>query len=140
MAINEVGSKPTIYIAASSRELDRAKLAFARAQTAGFEIAYDWITDVEREGSSNDVPDDVAFRCAVSDLKAAVEADHFWALSTNSYSSRGQHVEIGARIAVRGHASIVLSGERVPCIFLAGILRFETDSEALAYLRGKAAL
>jgi hypothetical protein len=133
-------SKPTIYIAASSEELERAGRAFAAARAVGFEIAHDWIADVEREGSSNDVPEDVAIRCADADLRAAIAAQHFWALSTNDYSSRGQHVEIGGRLATAGRTSIVLSGPPVPCIFLAGVLRFNTDNEALAYLRGKAGL
>jgi hypothetical protein len=133
-------SKPTIYIAASSDELERAGRAFAAARAVGFEIAHDWIEDIEREGSSNDVPEDIAIRCANADLRGAVGARFFWALSTNDYSSRGQHVEIGGRLATAGRTSIVLSGPLVPCIFLAGILRFNTDIEALAYLRGKAGL
>ena len=132
--------KPTIYIAASSKELYRAKEAFTAARAAGFEIAYDWIADIEREGSSNDVPDDVAIRCAEADMCGAISAEHFWALSTIDHSSRGQHVEIGGRIVAHGRSSIVLSGPRVPCIFLAGMTRFDSDSEALAYLRAKAGL
>jgi hypothetical protein len=125
---------PTIYIAGSSKELDRASHAMARAREFGFRIAHDWVADVLREGSSNDVPEDVAMRCADDDLRAAVTADVMWLL-LGPHVSRGAHGELCARIFHRGRGGIVISGGRpTDSIFYRGCRHVADDRIAETYL------
>src|SRR5699024_11049409 len=93
--------KPTIYIAGSSRDLERAKRAMALAEECGFKIQYDWVAAIEANGgrANEDVDEATAIRASRSCLMAAVEADVMWCLLDPVHRSPGMHAELGARVS-----------------------------------------
>lgn len=71
-----------IYVAASSRDLNRARTVMRALEAAGHTIALDWTLTMDEAAANGwktdrDVPDDFAIRCAERDLEAIYTADAF---------------------------------------------------------------
>lgn len=97
--------KAKIYVACSSREIDRAERAMASIRAAGGEVTFDWTADVRTYGSK--APDaTTGMRCATADL-AGVETANVVLVLDGEYSY-GRIVEHGAALALR--KPVVVSG------------------------------
>lgn len=131
---------PSIYIAGGSHDLPRAKAAFAAARALGFEVAYDWVAEVEAHGAANDVPFADAFIIANRELDAAACADVFWLLGDPNHVSRGAHIEFGSFLGNNVFENAYLSGVSARLsIFYAGARLFEHDADVLRALEERLA-
>ncbi len=129
--------RPTIYVAGSSRHLERARRAMDAAERLGFALLYDWALFVELNGGrANEGLDPQAAELSASAcLDAAIGADVLWCLLDPELRSPGMHVELGARLYTRGRDHILLSG-RGPAasIFYTGLAHVPTDEQAAELL------
>jgi len=97
----EVGS--IVYVAASSREVPRVRVAIERLRAAGHSVP-DWTKDQERlpEWSKRDVVDDHAHRIAFRNYHAIRESDAFVLLAPPPhFNTRDAWVEFGYALAHR---------------------------------------
>lgn len=95
---HESENKPRIYVACSSREIERAERAIAVIRAAGGEVTFDWTVDVRRYGSQ--APDvATGLRCAMADLEGVTTANVVLVL--DGEYSYGRIVEHGAALALR---------------------------------------
>lgn len=142
-----------IYIAASRTLMQDAKAYAEVLKGLGFEIAYEWWTDVEEQGDDDTLVDsEVLFDCAVADSDGVLNCDVFWLLAPKE-GGTGCWVELGIAIAKarmswtpkRGDETddystephIVVSGAEDRTLFT--ILNevqecFETHDSALAFI------
>jgi hypothetical protein len=109
----------------------------------GWDIAQDWLADIEREGAANPTDDQVRRRCASADRDAVMSAHVFWFLAPTE-PTRGAWVELGIAILARteeyrrfGRSDrlIVASGQCVQSIFCSLADReFSDDSDVCQWL------
>lgn len=86
-----------IYVACSSKEIDRAEKVMAMVRDLGGSITFDWTIDVRNYGSK--APDfDTGHRCATADLGGVAAADAVIVL--DGEYSYGRIVEHGAAMAL----------------------------------------
>ncbi len=114
------------YVAASSRDLPRARRVMRALEAAGLENACDWTLDMDeaaRRGWKTDreVPDDFAILCAERDLEAVRTSDIFILLVNEG--GTGQWIEFGFALAMRQYRAvagpwILVSGDPKRTIFL----------------------
>lgn len=125
----------TIYIAASSYELDRARAAMAMARASGYEITHDWTLSVaEHGGNPLRLPSADRRRFACADLDAIDNADVVWLLATDDHVSRGANIEYGYALASR--AFVIVSGAVRGSIFYdVSQARFPDDISAAEFLK-----
>lgn len=122
-----------IYLAASSRELERAKHWAERLEREGFELTAKWWEDVEAEVDANPTDHDARIKYARKDVFAVARADFLWLLvPPHGVHSHGAFLEYG--LALGGEARRVASGDTKRSIFLALGEEFETDEEAFWFL------
>lgn len=98
-------SKPRIYVACSSRDIERAERAISAIRAAGGEVTFDWTVDVRRYGS-NAPNRETGLRCATADLEGVATADVV--IVIDGEYSYGRIVEHGAALALR--KPVVVSG------------------------------
>lgn len=133
-------TRPLVYVAGSSGELERARRAMAYLRAAGLEVAHDWVAEVERVGVANPADATRAQRSgwAVSCLLGLTDASAVWLLAPE-VETRGAWLEIGYALdrSLDGRGPpIVSSGRTSQSIFLALTQEVATDEQALAVLRG----
>lgn len=146
-----------IYVAGSSKELDRCQWAFDQVVSLGMELTMDWISAVKEEGAH---PADYATKRKWSDrnIAAIVAADVFWGLVPKEEPSLGLFWEFGAARMVTvlndtcslhddageplGSLLTVLSGPYAAAhLFTAQAdMTFASDVEGLAAVRAARAL
>jgi hypothetical protein len=122
-----------VYVAASSREMPRARWAMDALRAAGVRITCDWVAAIEAAGAANEgLTDEQRRRYASEDLYGLRLADVVWLLAPETPSA-GAWVELGYAMAWR-HLRIVVSGpSRVRCVFAAlADLETDRDEDALA--------
>jgi nucleoside 2-deoxyribosyltransferase len=118
-----------VYIAASSKELGRAKAVKALLEDYGHQVTHDWMAEVEKVGSANPEgasQQDLA-RWASEDLAGVDNADFFWLLMPED-GGLGAFWEAGYAQA-RGKVLIV-SGRHSRSIFTIFAHRYDSDVEA----------
>jgi len=122
----------TVYVAASSRELERAEGAIQALKDLGHTVVHDWPALVRAVGSANPrhASDDKRMMWASEDLNGVSDADVFWLLMPNVEGGFGAGVELGYAIA--GQGAIVCSGPVKRSIFTVYADRvYDTDLDAL---------
>lgn len=123
-----------VYIAASSREMDRARAAMFALRAWGCEITEDWVAAIEAAGAANEgLSDEDRRRYAGADLRGVADADVFWLLAPETPSA-GCWVEMGYALSHttwgQSPARIIVSGPgRARCIF-AALADVEVDTDA----------
>lgn len=110
----------SVYVACSSREIDRARSAMRLLEQAGFSIAYDWTTDVEQFGSDGKaqgqalaLTDTDLALLAENDMRA-IELAHVVLVLWPTTASVGAYVELGAaimRARFKGGLIVVTGGD-----------------------------
>lgn len=127
----------TIYIAGSSKDLDRVKKAAKLAGDSGWGITHRWWDVVEHVGDANPKEATRAqqLEWSLQDLNGVETAHAIWLLA--DVHGLGCWIEFGFSLT-RGQQKLrAMSGKGITTIFasLAGIV-CETDEEALKYLNG----
>jgi hypothetical protein len=123
-----------LYIAASSKPQERARVDAAFAAVDGFyEIVGDWRADCDKFGANPAGLDCSPF--AKADMNAVRECDVLWLLMPQS-ETRGAWVEFGLALAFG--KVVVCSGEgQERSIFTSlAMRRYELDADAVTYLNG----
>lgn len=124
-----------VYIAGSSKELDRArKYMRAVRESDGLELALDWTVEIEANRSANVGLGFGTRRAAAgADLEAIKFADVVWLLVPKTRTS-GAWVEMGFTLANR--IALICSGKTTQSIFCSlADHEFQTDHRALTHLR-----
>ena len=128
-----------IYIAGASRELERARAAMDWCREQGFEVAHDWVADIDRvrvEGGKSDgdlqLSEQMVF--AIADLEAVESADVLWMLvPPPSKHTAGAWVELG--VAWSAKTKIIVSGQHTWHLFCSlADQAFANDRAATRYL------
>lgn len=129
--------KLRVYVAASSRELERAKWAMAQIRAMGHEISHDWVRCVEEEGEANPSAAtlDQCEKWAWDDLEGVENADVIWLLMPDA-GGFGAGVELGYAIGMDREIRIVASGPTRCSIFTAlADACYPNDEDALLEFR-----
>lgn len=133
-----------IYVAGSSRELERAEAAMVAIKGSDLELSHNWVQQIRDVGQANPVEREAQRKAWVIDSLEKVRLSAvLWLLLPRS-PTIGAWVELGAAAAFDlGQAGprrlIVTSGEaddRYRSIFTALATRhFDTDGEAASHLK-----
>ncbi len=118
-----------VYVAASSKELGRAKAAMALLREYGHEVTHDWVAEVEEVGSANPEHATVADKCrwAKADLDGVRAADLIWLLMPDQ-GGLGAYWEAGYAQALG--KGLIVSGKHRRSIFTVYAGCFDSDLEA----------
>ena len=120
-----------VYVAASSRELERAEAAIQALKDLGHTVTHEWPPLVRAVGEANPqgATDDMRYHWAFEDLAGVAAADVFWLLMPYS-EGFGAGVELGYAIA--SFTPVVVSGPHKRSIFAAcAETVYNTDLDAL---------
>jgi hypothetical protein len=133
-----------IYVAGSSRDLERAERIIAAVRTIpGVDVPVDWPAMMREHGPDSGLSHKQRYRFAHIDAVGAMRCDVFWLLRpTSDAPSAGAWVELGLALGwFRAHGSpypIMISGKGTACIFDALLHEecvVDTDDEALKIVR-----
>lgn len=123
-----------IYLAAASKEIDRAKHVMKSLRASGHTITHDWTVEVEKYKDT--IPsNEILTECAEADFQGVFLADSLVLLSPEIQNiTVGAWVELGMAIAL--HKRIFISGKADKCIFsyCENIEKYDTDDELLKEL------
>ena len=136
-----------IYVAASSKEMDRAQKAMDWVKTTwGLELAHDWVADIKQRAERGLTDDDLtmeeAARFVGADINAILQSNVLWLLLPTTPTT-GAWIEYGIGIVARrlGNATgtdrylICSGGAGVPPIFtVAANAILDTDEAAKEWL------
>lgn len=126
----------SIYVAASSGEIERAKYWMQRLRDAGFTVVSTWPETVEKVGDANPrtAADTDRLCWSLEDLRQVKAADVVWMLAPapSGGSGRGAYVEIGVAHALG--KPLVLSGDTKQSIFCALGVEFAEDIDAFTHI------
>lgn len=130
--------RPSIYVAGSSREIERAERVIAALRSHGLRISHDWTAVMRCHGPDAHLADEVLLPCLRDDLEEGVfAAEHVLLLApAPGVPTMGMWVELGAAWA---HAMrIVSAGDCTACPWIRALVpaedRFATDDEAIAHV------
>lgn len=131
-----MNQKLRVYVAASSKELERAKWAMAQVRALGHDITHDWVRCVEQEGEANPAAATLS-QCqkwAWDDLEGVSNADVVWVLMPDQ-DGFGAGVELGYALS-NPYMRIICSGPTRRSIFSALADNcFPNDSDVVEELR-----
>lgn len=138
----------TVYVAGSSRDLERAERVIAELRTIpGVVVPVDWPAHMREHGPDEGLSDDDRLRFALEDAEGAHRAEILVLLRpTAKAPSAGAWVELGISIGAtlslveRGKPAKIgiIAGAGTPCIFDAIMSPksvVDTDAEAVAIVR-----
>lgn len=134
----------TVYVAGSSRDLERAERVIAELRAIpGVEVPVDWPAQMREHGPDEGLSDDERHRFAVDDLHGAMTAAGLILLRpTQEAPSAGAWVELGAALGYRAAhdlpLNVLVAGRGTACIFDALLppnAVVDTDDEAIAIVR-----
>lgn len=135
--------KTSVYVAASSHEMDRARVAFSAVKAAPeLSLALDWIAQIESVGVANfGLSIDDGSRYAEPSVEAVKACDVFVLLMPSTPTS-GAWFELG--IAVACGKPLVVAGDPVPVSIFGSYAaahgtHVETDEQAIREVRRCAA-
>lgn len=140
-----------IYVAASSKEIDRAERIIARLRERGHTIPFDWPAHIRANpGGANQGTDEQLEEAAELCLRGALDAELVWVanppVDKTTAGAWGEMLAaiVAARIG-RGHLLInrprvIISAPDAPkqfCIFqhLKGVTRLDNDEQAFTYIQ-----
>lgn len=120
-----------IYVAGSSRQLERVKAAMAALRSLGHTITHDWVALVEEYGEANpvDAATSTMRRWAADDLAGVYNADMVWLLMPET-EGFGAAVEMGYAIA--HGVPVIVSGAHARSVFTSLASCYDRDDLALA--------
>lgn len=121
-----------IYVAASSKEIPRARAVMDALEKVGHTITHDWTTSVDMY--RDDVTESQLTVCAIDDYYGVVWADCLLLLAPMTPST-GSWVELGLALAANKRV-IVAGGNAKQCIFFShpDVEWFPTDERAATFL------
>jgi hypothetical protein len=125
-----------IYVAGSSRELQRAQHAMTLVRNFGHVLAHDWVAEIQEAGEPNPVAADLEQRKAWArmDLERVAASDWLWFLVPQTPST-GAWVELGCALGWPATRIVSSGANPEQSIFTALVDRhFETDTGAAAWL------
>lgn len=125
---------PKVYVAGSSKELERCSNWIEQLQQEGIEVTYNWVPAVTRELSGEEVYRDFQLRSfARNDLRGVDEANLVWLLAPTTSHTRGAWVEMGYALALGRRIVVSPPVSTSGMIFarLQGVV--ECDTDELAY-------
>lgn len=137
-----------VYLAGSSRDIERCKRLIAMLRALGHTITFDWPAHVEANpGGANSGTDEQLEEAAELCLQGALEAEIVWVANPPADKpTAGAWGEMLAAIvdnrvnpSFTSEIKVIISAPDGPkqfCIFqhLRGVQRFESDEQALVYI------
>ena len=132
-----MSNETSIYVAASSADIDRAERWIRALRDAGHRVTSTWPEVIRAQPGAVSNPRDAtdAARCtwSVDDMRQIFEADVLWFLAPPAdMPTRGAWIEFGYAYA-RGR-SIVSSGDTKQSIFCALGVELASDADAFAWI------
>jgi hypothetical protein len=142
-----------IYLAASSKDIDRAERLIALLRAFNHEITFDWPAHIRANpGGANVGTDEQLEEAAELCLRGALDADLVWVANppVDKPTAGAWGEMVGVIVDNRANPSftseikVIISepdGPKQFCIFqhLKGVLRFGSDGQALAHIQELAA-
>jgi hypothetical protein len=128
-----------IYIAGSSKEVERVKHWQGQARLRGHQITHDWTGDVIANPNDSALTPEHMRRAASEDFAGVYRCSVFWLLAPE-VKSEGAFFELGVaycRAFITGaNPDVIVSGPTAGRIFchLPSIVRFPSDELAFASL------
>ncbi len=121
----------SVYVACSSRELDRAKHWMAELRAVGIDVTSKWAENIEEVGEANPrgASDADRFKWSRQDLADVASADVLWFLVPEEASGGGAYFEAGYAHAVG--CQVFFSGDTKQSIFASMGEEFSRDQDAL---------
>jgi hypothetical protein len=118
-----------VYVAGSSKQLDRVKHWMDKLQAAGHTVTHDWPSLIEAVGSANppDATRDECWDWAIDDLKGVRDAEVLWFLVPETEGA-GAWVELGYALARQ--IPVVCSGVWSRSIFTSMTTCYDRDDLA----------
>jgi hypothetical protein len=118
-----------VYVAASSKQLDRARMWMAALRAMGHTISHDWTASIEERGEANppDATRDECWDWAIDDFAGIDTADVVWVLMPTT-EGFGAAVELGYALALR--KPVIVSGVWNRSIFTAMAVCYDRDDQA----------
>lgn len=122
----------SVYVAASSSEMARAKEWINRLRHAGLRVTSTWPEVIASVGSANprDAADEDRHGWAFQDLTEIDQADLLWFLVPREANGRGAYFESG--YARARDKVLILSGDTKQSVFAALGFEYEHDVDAFA--------
>jgi hypothetical protein len=126
-----------IYVAASSGEIERAKLWMQRLRDAGFSVTSTWPEVISASGGDPNprgAADADRLCWSLDDLRQVKVASVLWMLvpTPTGGSGRGAYVELGYAQAL--NKTLVISGDTKQSIFCALGTEFAEDIDAFTHI------
>lgn len=138
MSIRPNTTTPLIYVAGGSKEMDIIEQYMHRLRGIGYEITFDWCTEIRNVGAANPRDADEVDRkkWASHDKLGIARAWTFWLLIPIA-STIGAWVELGwATMNQWSRPRVIVSGEWRSTIMTAyADLRFDSHEEAFDHIR-----
>lgn len=143
-----------IYVAGSSKDIDRCEAMVAACRAMGLEITVDWVAVMRASPPDSACDATYLETCARNDIRGVKEADVVWVVGPSvSKPSTGCWGELTAALALgkpvlysappraAAHWPESVHAQHVPqfCIFTTLAERFESDGDVLAHLVFRAA-
>lgn len=143
----DAGNGVSIYVAAASSELERAKAIMKRLRDAGFTVTSTWVETITNVGDANPMHASQEDRAkwSMDDLNQVMDAQVLWLLiPPRGVSTDGANVELGFALAMQAMAQqaresgipapdrFVVSSGTERSIFTALTNHYSTDDEAFA--------
>lgn len=127
-----------IYLAAASKEIERAELVAAWLIDHGHTVTSTWMAQIRQVGAANprDATDDRRETWARRCLREIAESDVLWFLVPPAHiDTAGAWAELATAFHLP-HVQMVASGDTRRSIFCALANEFPTDGAALLYVLG----
>lgn len=125
----------SVYVAASSADIDRAERWMAALRDAGKQVTSSWPANVRKVGAANPRHASDAERVvwSTNDLSQIANADVLWFLAPPlEMPTRGAWIEFG--VAVARDIAVVSSGDTKQSIFCSLGVELLTDSDAFDWI------
>jgi len=125
-----------VYVAASTLEMDRARIVMAHLRAHGIEVTSTWLENISKVGASNqrDASDADRYGWSETDLAEVKRSDLIWLLvPAGDAATRGAWLEFGYAHAL--NKGLVASGDTKCSIFTVLGEEFAIDEDAFARIK-----
>lgn len=139
-----------IYIAGSSKDIDRCERMVSAVRALGIDITVDWVAIMRASPPDSACDADHLAKCARDDIRGVKEADIVWVVgpsvsrpSTGCWGELTAALALGKPVLYSEPPADALTGQSAPtpqfCIFTVLTERFKSDEDVLAHLVFRAA-